>query len=148
VLFDRVCRENGIQHLLTAPRSPTTTGKGERFHKTLKKEFLAGKTFVVGGGSDGDRWLGGRIQHIPTRARHARVMPRAATMRRLTDASSRKSMLSASSDTDRIRLRPYSAFRIAHRRELSIPNRLTGPRTGIAPRHGGAPGETTGCRLE
>ena len=45
VLFDRVCRENGIRHLLTAPRSPTTTGKVERFHKTLKKDFLAGKTF-------------------------------------------------------------------------------------------------------
>ena len=25
-LFDRVCRENGIEHLLTQPRSPTTTG--------------------------------------------------------------------------------------------------------------------------
>jgi transposase InsO family protein len=31
VLFDRICRENGIKHLLTAPRSPTTTGKVERF---------------------------------------------------------------------------------------------------------------------
>jgi transposase InsO family protein len=45
VLFDRVCRENGIRHLLTAPRSPTTTGKVERFHKTLKSELLAGRTF-------------------------------------------------------------------------------------------------------
>ena len=45
VLFDRICRENGIRHLLTAPRSPTTTGKVERFHKTLKKDFLAGRTF-------------------------------------------------------------------------------------------------------
>lgn len=27
VLFDRICRENGIDHLLTAPRSPTTTGQ-------------------------------------------------------------------------------------------------------------------------
>ena len=45
VLFDRICRENGIRHLLTAPRSPTTTGKVERFHKTLKKDFLADKTF-------------------------------------------------------------------------------------------------------
>jgi transposase InsO family protein len=45
VLFDRICRENGIRHLLTAPRSPTTTGKVERFHKTMKKDFLAGKTF-------------------------------------------------------------------------------------------------------
>jgi transposase InsO family protein len=46
VLFDRICRENGIKHLLTAPRSPTTTGKVERFHKTLRGEFLNGKTFV------------------------------------------------------------------------------------------------------
>ncbi|HUG07804.1 MAG TPA: IS481 family transposase [Acidimicrobiia bacterium] len=45
VLFDRICRENGVRHLLTAPRSPTTTGKVERFHKTIKKDFLAGKTF-------------------------------------------------------------------------------------------------------
>lgn len=45
VLFDRILRENGVRHLLTAPRSPTTTGKVERFHKTLKKDFLAGKTF-------------------------------------------------------------------------------------------------------
>jgi transposase InsO family protein len=36
VLFDRICRENGIEHLLTAPRSPTTTGKIERFHRTLR----------------------------------------------------------------------------------------------------------------
>jgi len=45
VLFDRICQENGIRHLLTAPRSPTTTGKVERFHKTLKKEFLGGQIF-------------------------------------------------------------------------------------------------------
>jgi transposase InsO family protein len=36
VLFDRICRENGIKHLLTAPHAPTTTGKVERFHKTMK----------------------------------------------------------------------------------------------------------------
>ena len=45
VLFDRICRENGIKHLLTAPRSPTTTGKVERFHKTVRAEFLAGRIF-------------------------------------------------------------------------------------------------------
>jgi len=45
VLFDRICRENGIRHLLTAPRSPTTTGKVERFHKTIKGELLADSTF-------------------------------------------------------------------------------------------------------
>jgi hypothetical protein len=40
VLFDRVCVENGVRHLLTAPRSPTTTGKIERFHKTLRAEWV------------------------------------------------------------------------------------------------------------
>ena len=40
VLFDRICAENGIRHLLTAPRSPTTTGKVERWHKTMRAEFL------------------------------------------------------------------------------------------------------------
>jgi transposase InsO family protein len=39
-LFDRICAENGIRHLLTAPRSPTTTGKVERWHKTIRTEFL------------------------------------------------------------------------------------------------------------
>jgi transposase InsO family protein len=45
VLFDRICRENGISHRHTAPRSPTTTGKIERFHQSLRKEFLADRTF-------------------------------------------------------------------------------------------------------
>lgn len=31
--------------MLTAPRSPTTTGKVERFQRTIEKDFLAGKTF-------------------------------------------------------------------------------------------------------
>jgi hypothetical protein len=46
VLFDRLCAEHGVRHLLTAPRSPTTTGKVERFHKTLRAEFLAGRVFA------------------------------------------------------------------------------------------------------
>ena len=45
VLFDKICRENGIAHRLTAPRSPTTTGKIERFHRTLRLEFLSGRVF-------------------------------------------------------------------------------------------------------
>ena len=40
VLFDKICRRNGIAHRLTAPRSPTTTGKVERFHQTLRRELL------------------------------------------------------------------------------------------------------------
>jgi transposase InsO family protein len=46
VLFDRLLREHGVRHLLTAPRSPTTTGKVERFHKTLRAELLAGRVFA------------------------------------------------------------------------------------------------------
>jgi transposase InsO family protein len=45
VLFDRICRENGIEHILTQPRSPTTTGKIERFHKTLRLELNTRQIF-------------------------------------------------------------------------------------------------------
>ena len=45
VLFDRICRENGISHRHTGVRSPTTTGKIERFHQSLRREFLADRTF-------------------------------------------------------------------------------------------------------
>ena len=46
VLFDRVCRENGITHRLTQPRSPTTTGKVERFHRTMREEFRTDRVFA------------------------------------------------------------------------------------------------------
>lgn len=42
VLFERVCRENGIGAKLTKPYSPTTTGKIERWHRTLRSELLDG----------------------------------------------------------------------------------------------------------
>jgi transposase InsO family protein len=45
VLFDRTCREQGITHRLTGVRSPTTTGKVERFHKTLRTELLTGRRY-------------------------------------------------------------------------------------------------------
>jgi transposase InsO family protein len=45
VLFDRICRLNGVEHLLTQPRSPTTTGKIERFHRTLRVEFDTRQVF-------------------------------------------------------------------------------------------------------
>ena len=59
VLFDRICSENGIRHLLTAPRSPTTTGKVERFHKTLRAEFLEGRSFASIAAAQGalDAWI-------------------------------------------------------------------------------------------
>jgi transposase InsO family protein len=68
VLFDRICRENGIRHLLTAPRSPTTTGKIERFHKTLKAECLTGRVFATLEEAQAaiDEW----VEHYNTRRPH------------------------------------------------------------------------------
>lgn len=45
VLFDRICHNNGVKHILTAPYSPTTTGKIERLHRTMRKEFFDLQTF-------------------------------------------------------------------------------------------------------
>jgi len=59
VAFDRICFNNGIRHLLTAPYSPTTTGKIERLHKTMRKEFFAGASFASIEQAQGalDRWV-------------------------------------------------------------------------------------------
>ena len=75
VLFDRICRENGIEHLLTAPRSPTTTGKIERFHRTLRAEFRTGRVFATLRTAQAalDEWVA-RLQH-PTPAPGARRWP-------------------------------------------------------------------------
>jgi transposase InsO family protein len=40
VLFEQLLRDNGSTHRLTKVRSPTTTGKVERFHQTLRRELL------------------------------------------------------------------------------------------------------------
>ena len=59
VLFDRILRQNGVKHRLTAPYSPTTTGKIERWHKTLRREFLNGKVFesIEDAQAQVDGWL-------------------------------------------------------------------------------------------
>ncbi|NEA73819.1 IS481 family transposase [Streptomyces sp. SID13588] len=59
-MFDRICRENGIAHRLTKPRSPTTTGKIERFHQTLRRELLDGSdpfADLVAAQAAVDSWL-------------------------------------------------------------------------------------------
>ena len=40
VMFDRICRKNGIKHRLTQPASPNQNGKVERFHGTLRPDFF------------------------------------------------------------------------------------------------------------
>jgi len=52
VLFERVCREHGITTKLTGPYSPTTTGKVERWQRTLPvpSRRLPGQRAGRGGG--------------------------------------------------------------------------------------------------
>jgi Integrase core domain len=59
VLFDRICRENGIEHLHTQPRSPTTTGKVERFHKAIRTEFRTDRLFasLAAAQAEPDEWV-------------------------------------------------------------------------------------------
>jgi transposase InsO family protein len=67
VLFDRVCRENGITHRLTQPRSPTTTGKVERFHRTMRAEFRTDRVFASLAAAQGelDEWVADYNQRRP-----------------------------------------------------------------------------------
>jgi hypothetical protein len=59
VLFDRICRENGVTHLLTQPRSPTTTRKVERFHRSLRAEFRTDRVFanLAAAQAELDEWV-------------------------------------------------------------------------------------------
>jgi len=45
VLFDRICLNNGIKAHPDRPYSQTTTGKIERLHKTMRKEFSSENSF-------------------------------------------------------------------------------------------------------
>jgi transposase InsO family protein len=70
VLFDRVCRENGITHRLTEPRSPTTTGKVERFHRTMRAEFGTDRVFasLAAAQAELDEWVADYNQRRPHQA--------------------------------------------------------------------------------
>ena len=61
VLFDKICRKNGITHRLTAPAAPNQNGKVERFHGTFRPDFLdiAGPfTSVAEAQAAVDAWVG------------------------------------------------------------------------------------------
>ena len=83
VLFDRICANNGIRHLLTAPYSPTTTGKVERFHKTISADFLVDHDRVhatIEELQERPRRMGRRVQHEAS-APVARRSPTARALR-------------------------------------------------------------------
>lgn len=69
-LFDRVCRENGIEHLHTQPRSPTTTGKIERFHRAIRTEFRTDRVFtsLAAAQAELDAWVADYNTHRPHQA--------------------------------------------------------------------------------
>jgi transposase InsO family protein len=73
VLFDRICHESGIRHLLTAPYSPTTTGKVERFHKTLRAGFFTPKDRVFTTIEDAQGALDDWVELYNTRRPHQSV---------------------------------------------------------------------------
>ena len=68
MLFERICRENGITHRLTGVRAPTTTGKVERFHKTLRAELFSLHTFSSL--EDAQSALDGYVAEYNTRRPH------------------------------------------------------------------------------
>jgi transposase InsO family protein len=86
VLSDRVCRENGITHRLTEPRSPTTTGKVERFHRTLRAEFRTDRVFpdLAAAQAELDAWVADYNHHRPHSA--IGMMPPVERFQRRTEA--------------------------------------------------------------
>jgi Integrase core domain len=61
VLFDKICRKNGINCRLTAPATPSQNGKVERFHGTFRPDFpgIAGPfTSVAEAQAAVDAWVG------------------------------------------------------------------------------------------
>lgn len=71
VLFDKICRKNGITHRLTEPESPNQNGKVERFHGTFRPEFLDVAepfTCVEDAQAAVDRWVVGYNTDRPHQA--------------------------------------------------------------------------------
>lgn len=67
VLFDKICRRNGITHRLTAPASPNQNGKVERFHGTFRPEIseLGPFTGVEEAQAAVDAWVEGYNRERP-----------------------------------------------------------------------------------
>ena len=60
VLFDKICRRNGITHRLTSPASPNQNGKVERFHWTFRPEISQDGPFesLAAAQAAVDEWVG------------------------------------------------------------------------------------------
>ena len=67
MLFDKICRHNGITHRLTAPASPNQNGKVERFHGTFRPRLPrhCGPVHLCPAGAGRGGQLRRRVQHRP-----------------------------------------------------------------------------------
>jgi transposase InsO family protein len=59
VLFERICRRDGIRQLLARPCSPATAGRAERWHQALQAEFLSDAGPLPRSGKPGPRSVSG-----------------------------------------------------------------------------------------
>jgi transposase InsO family protein len=109
VLFDRICANNGIKHILTAPYSPTTTGKVERFHKTIRAEFLADHDRVHATIEEFQAALAW-VEHYNTERPHQSLGNR-APIERFALAKERRVMSDIAEDHDSIAKAPVRAPR-------------------------------------
>ena len=76
VMFDRICADNGIKHLLTKPYSPTTTGKAARPAGRCGRSSSGPRTASARRWrSCRRRWTGGWPSTLPTANRSVRVVP-------------------------------------------------------------------------
>ncbi len=159
VLFDRICQQQGIRHLLTKPAHPTTTGKIERFHRTLRVELLdtAGFTsleaaqqginaYVVhynterphqalGGATPAERFTLRRDSSCAGAARDGRRVARAVASRTTRRAQQRPAESGRRSQRDppshlQRRLHPLCRRAIPPRPEVRQVHRHRGPRQG------------------
>ena len=88
VLFDKICRKNGVTHRLTAPASPNQNGKVERFHGTFRPEISEAGPFTSLADAQAavDAWSSTTTTSVRTRAwtRRTRWCPPTASLPWLT----------------------------------------------------------------
>lgn len=124
VLFDRVCAENGIRHLLTAPRSPTTTGKVERLHKTMRAEFFVDADRGFGTIAELQAALDGWVSYYNTERPHQSLGMRAPAER---------FALAAGRDLEVVEPVAAVATKGSRRAATNARYTLERPGTGVAP---------------
>lgn len=121
VMFDRICREQGISHRLTGVRSPTTTGKIERFHQSLRREFLADRSFAsrAQAQTELDAWV---KEYNSNRPHQALEMATPAQRFRLAPLS--KDQLSVAVDAGEDHAGQWVLRRVASNGVVSVDNQL------------------------